>query len=333
MIDNTVPKKAGVYKISNSIDGRAYIGSSGHLRRRMKEHANDLSKNIHGNKFLQNAYNKYGKENFKFDILEIISFDVPDITSECLRKEKLFIDEYIRDNPEKIYNIELEIYDKPIIKDGKIIYSKYGFKSGNKNYSFGKKTPKELGEATAKRNRERWKDPEYRKKQIERMSGKNSPLYGTKRSEETSKKIREKRLLYCKKVIATNIESGEVFMADTNVDLAKLIKTNKQEVNMRTSKNNLWFTDRLINNLWKIELANKEENSDSSEVMTRSEFRKRNKIKATNINTGEVIFARGQAQIARLIGVNKTAINTRVNTKHFDFRTTPVIGVWKIEML
>jgi len=63
---------AGIYKILNLKDGKFYIGSSLDLERRQKEHFDDLRKNIHHNVYLQNAYNKHGRGNFKFITLETI---------------------------------------------------------------------------------------------------------------------------------------------------------------------------------------------------------------------------------------------------------------------
>lgn len=61
---------SGIYKIINIIDKKVYIGQSIHLSKRKKEHFKDLELNKHANRHLQYAFNKYGKENFLFEILE-----------------------------------------------------------------------------------------------------------------------------------------------------------------------------------------------------------------------------------------------------------------------
>jgi len=61
---------AGIYKITNIINNKIYIGSTNCLLRRKKEHFRHLKSNYHYNRKLQNAFNKYGIENFKFEILE-----------------------------------------------------------------------------------------------------------------------------------------------------------------------------------------------------------------------------------------------------------------------
>lgn len=61
----------GVYKITNIINGKIYIGSSKDIDRRWREHTYSLEDNTHSNQKLQNAWNKYGRQNFKFEIIEL----------------------------------------------------------------------------------------------------------------------------------------------------------------------------------------------------------------------------------------------------------------------
>lgn len=57
----------GIYKIINLTNKKIYIGSAKKFSRREREHFNNLKLNKHCNKLLQNAYNKYGKDSFKFE--------------------------------------------------------------------------------------------------------------------------------------------------------------------------------------------------------------------------------------------------------------------------
>jgi group I intron endonuclease len=61
---------SGIYKITNIINGKMYIGSTNNLSNRKDNHFSELKRNTHPNKFLQRSVNKYGMENFKFEIIE-----------------------------------------------------------------------------------------------------------------------------------------------------------------------------------------------------------------------------------------------------------------------
>lgn len=58
-----------VYNIKNNIDGKQYIGSSINIKRRFLYHQKYLRRKEHFNHYLQNAWNKYGEENFEFKVL------------------------------------------------------------------------------------------------------------------------------------------------------------------------------------------------------------------------------------------------------------------------
>lgn len=79
-------KKSGIYKITNLITERFYIGSSCDLVSRKYCHFWMLDNNNHDNKKLQNSYNKYGKENFKFEVIENCSKD------KLIEREQYYLD-------------------------------------------------------------------------------------------------------------------------------------------------------------------------------------------------------------------------------------------------
>lgn len=63
-------KISGIYKITNTVNNKVYIGSSSFIQARFRTHKRHLRKNMHENKHLQNSYNKYGENCFSFEIIE-----------------------------------------------------------------------------------------------------------------------------------------------------------------------------------------------------------------------------------------------------------------------
>jgi len=92
-------KISGVYKIVNTINRKMYIGSSIHINDRWKEHKRYLKNNKHHSNHLQKSWNKYGKDNFKFEIIERCE------ENETLIKEQYYLDLYKTYNRNKGYNI------------------------------------------------------------------------------------------------------------------------------------------------------------------------------------------------------------------------------------
>lgn len=67
--------KSGVYKITNVINNKCYVGSSQNVLRRWSEHKRELLNNRHHSIILQRSYNKYGLTNFVFKVLEYCPID------------------------------------------------------------------------------------------------------------------------------------------------------------------------------------------------------------------------------------------------------------------
>jgi group I intron endonuclease len=63
---------SGIYKITNIANNKFYIGKSIRIETRWLQHKGHLNRNTHINKPLQHAWSKYGKDNFKFEIVEIV---------------------------------------------------------------------------------------------------------------------------------------------------------------------------------------------------------------------------------------------------------------------
>jgi group I intron endonuclease len=84
-----IPRGSGIYIITTTGSNKVYIGSSVHLQRRRMQHFGSLRVNKHKNPHLQNAFNLYGEESFKFEILEFVK----DKTL-LLQREQFYLDQF-----------------------------------------------------------------------------------------------------------------------------------------------------------------------------------------------------------------------------------------------
>lgn len=102
--------KTGIYLIRNTINGKVYVGSSSNIAERWTEHARDLKNNTHRNKPLQNAYNKYGKDKFIYEILELLDENNKDKQFE---REQYWINTLNACNKKVGYNIQNKVLVVP----------------------------------------------------------------------------------------------------------------------------------------------------------------------------------------------------------------------------
>jgi len=86
--------KTGVYAIVNKVNDKFYVGSAARVNQyksrngfysRWKEHLQKLRQSKHHSRYLQNAWNKYGEENFEFRILH---FCPPE---DCIQFEQIYL--------------------------------------------------------------------------------------------------------------------------------------------------------------------------------------------------------------------------------------------------
>lgn len=66
--------QCGIYSITNILNGKRYIGQTYNFKDRWMRHRSYLKHNSEHNAHLQNAWNKYGASNFKFEIIEVCPF-------------------------------------------------------------------------------------------------------------------------------------------------------------------------------------------------------------------------------------------------------------------
>jgi len=72
MADKSIPLTSGIYQITCTETGKIYIGSTSNLRQRHYVHFWSLRSGKHDNKYLQNAFNKYGEDVFVFEVIELV---------------------------------------------------------------------------------------------------------------------------------------------------------------------------------------------------------------------------------------------------------------------
>lgn len=107
---------SGIYKITNIINNKIYIGSSNNIHKRKREHFCTLENGTHCNSHLQRAYNFYGKDNFKFEIIETCE------EKDLLEVEQIYLDKYF-DRGVNCYN-ENPVANKPPSRQNKIPWNK-----------------------------------------------------------------------------------------------------------------------------------------------------------------------------------------------------------------
>lgn len=92
-----------IYKITNLVNNKVYIGQTNRktVEKRWNDHKSALNRNGHGNKHLQSAWNKYGSDSFKFEILEQFQ---PDMNFDIDNLERYWIKTLDSQNPIKGYN-------------------------------------------------------------------------------------------------------------------------------------------------------------------------------------------------------------------------------------
>ncbi|SRR3990167_8468792 len=101
-------KIPGIYKIVNKINNKVYVGSSKNVSNRWSGHKQNLKHNKNSpNKHLQRSWNKYGKENFQFIMLESIIVErknEQELKTYLAERENYWKDFYRSNDPKCGYN-------------------------------------------------------------------------------------------------------------------------------------------------------------------------------------------------------------------------------------
>jgi group I intron endonuclease len=90
----------GIYKITTKHNSKIYIGSSDDIEKRLKCHLSRLKRNVHHSAYLQAVYNKHGKENLDFSIIEVLLDN-----NDKIIKEQFWMDHFQSYNKNFGYNM------------------------------------------------------------------------------------------------------------------------------------------------------------------------------------------------------------------------------------
>lgn len=163
--------KRGIYQIRQLSTGKLYIGSTANnFYDRMCAHNSVLKRGKHSSTHLQRAWDKYGKNDFVFEIVEELS----DISS-ILQIELSYINKYQTTNKNRGFNIAKEVSPNRL------------------GHHQSSETRKKISKTLTGIKR----SIETRKKMGVTKRGTNSPMWGKKQSLDTITK-RTKNL--CKKI-------------------------------------------------------------------------------------------------------------------------------------
>lgn len=217
----------GIYKITNLEKNKCYIGQSNNIKYRWKRHKEALNLNKHFNIYLQRAWNKYGKDNFKFTILEECDLESLD------DREVYWIEYYKCANIKYGYNMAIGGRNGSNLNDE----AKRKISETLKGHIVSEETKSKIREKRKYQKNTR-KGQKCTEEQRQRMS---ESAKGKKLSDDTKKKVSQNNARYwlgkkrseetIQKILKTKKEKGikPVMTAET---LRKIREANKNKPSM-----------------------------------------------------------------------------------------------------
>ena len=96
----------GIYKIENRINNKVYIGESLDIQKRWELHISELNNKTHHSYKLQKDWNKYGQDNFEFEVIVTLDDKIKKLVDRhiTLIYENIYIKQF--NSIEEGYNIE-----------------------------------------------------------------------------------------------------------------------------------------------------------------------------------------------------------------------------------
>jgi hypothetical protein len=162
----------GIYKITNIVNDKIYIGSSKHIESRWSCHLSDLRRNDHHSKHLQRAADKYDISVFKFEILQETKEE------ELIKVEQEYLDK-LRPYDKNIgYNIsdKAERISGEALKKCFTIEIREKISNSMKNSKAFKEShnTKEYKAESSERAKQQWQDPDIRAKMMDSLNSEES---------------------------------------------------------------------------------------------------------------------------------------------------------------
>ena len=166
---------SGIYCIENLTTHKKYIGQSVDVIDRWRKHISELNHGSHHNDYLQKAWDKYGKDDFNFYVLEYCSVE------ELNKKEDYYITSQNTIDRDYGYNLKSggqdHNYQCQEVRDKISASNKDTYQNSNL---------KEIRRIDALKQ---WANPKIKEKII----GKNNGMYGKKHTDESKQKMSEKK--------------------------------------------------------------------------------------------------------------------------------------------
>ncbi|MHA1469624.1 MAG: MerR family DNA-binding transcriptional regulator [Candidatus Asgardarchaeia archaeon] len=193
-----------VYGIKHIINSKLYIGSTVDYGQRKKSHISLLKNHNHPNPHLQNAFLKYGENNFSFFIIELVNVNILRL------REDFYLNSFRSYDRQIGYNIDKQSHNKKhsSMTKKKISRSLMGHSVSKESRT--KMSKAKIGTSFHKGHKH---TDEAKKKMSEKLSGvKRGPRSeavkrkiseankGRKPSEKTREKMRKSRLKYVQRM-------------------------------------------------------------------------------------------------------------------------------------
>lgn len=196
--------KSCIYKISNSINSRIYIGSAINFQNRKAKHLRQLKFNQHTNNKLQRFVNKYGLDKLLFEIIEHCEKE------KLIEREQFYIDKF--NCVKNGFNI--------LVTAGSWLNNKHSKKSKEKMSAIkmgvqtkgmlGKKHSEEIKMKIAKKAFGRKQDEKTILKRIKKNTGKKRPLsaiYITRKKREI---LNREQVLRIREMLSNGLKQTEI---------------------------------------------------------------------------------------------------------------------------